>query len=130
MFGYEYNDGGRSKYYKGKAGDCVCRAIAIVTGLDYKEVFDDLKYYTGQNPNRGIKSHSKGLRQYMSLLGFRYGIAPPATTLCEGKLPSKGKLVCIDKSHAIAVIDGVVYDSFDSRFKYKKPRVIVGYFIN
>jgi len=37
------NDGGRSKAgYKGKAGDCVVRSIAIVTGLSYQKVYDDL----------------------------------------------------------------------------------------
>ena len=27
-----YNDGGRSKYFKGEAGDCVVRAICNATG--------------------------------------------------------------------------------------------------
>ena len=37
------NDGGRSKAgYKGKAGDCVVRSIAIVTRLPYQKVYDDL----------------------------------------------------------------------------------------
>ena len=34
-----YNDGGRKKAgYKGNAGDCVCRAIAIAANLNYAEV--------------------------------------------------------------------------------------------
>ena len=38
-----YNDGGRSKYFKGeKVGDCVVRAIAVAANLDYKEVYDEL----------------------------------------------------------------------------------------
>ena len=41
---YKYNDGGRADAgYKGKAGDCVVRAIAIATGLPYQEVYDGLK---------------------------------------------------------------------------------------
>ena len=36
-----YDDGGRAKAgFKGKTGDCVCRAIAIATGKPYKEVYD------------------------------------------------------------------------------------------
>ena len=31
---FSYNDGGRSKYFKGEAGDCVVRAIAIATDSD------------------------------------------------------------------------------------------------
>ena len=41
---HHFNDGGRSQYFKGaKAGDCVVRAIAIASGLDYKKVYDDAK---------------------------------------------------------------------------------------
>jgi hypothetical protein len=35
-----YDDGGRSKYFKGITEDCVCRSISIATGSDYKEVYD------------------------------------------------------------------------------------------
>lgn len=44
---FVYNDGGRSKYFKGNAGDCVTRAIAIATGFDYKEVYDNIKDLVG-----------------------------------------------------------------------------------
>ena len=40
---FKYNDGGReASGYKGKAGDCVARSIAIVAGLPYQEVYDAL----------------------------------------------------------------------------------------
>ena len=42
---WEYSDGGRSKYFKGKADDCVTRAIANATGKDYKEIYDDLNMF-------------------------------------------------------------------------------------
>lgn len=29
---FVFDDGGRSKYFKGTGGDCVARSIAIVTG--------------------------------------------------------------------------------------------------
>ena len=39
----EINDGGRAAAgYKGKAGDCVIRSIAIVSGLPYQKIYDDL----------------------------------------------------------------------------------------
>ena len=34
------SDGGRSKYFKGSAGDCVVRAICNATGKDYLEVYN------------------------------------------------------------------------------------------
>ena len=40
---FTYNDGGREAAgYKGKAGDCVCRAIAIAADLPYQQVYDRL----------------------------------------------------------------------------------------
>ena len=39
----EINDGGRTAAgYKGKAGDCVVRSIAIVSGLPYQKIYYDL----------------------------------------------------------------------------------------
>ena len=39
----QINDGGRAAAgYKGKAGDCVVRSIAIVSGLPYQKIYDDL----------------------------------------------------------------------------------------
>jgi hypothetical protein len=38
---FQYDDGGRAAAgYKGKAGDCTCRAISIATGLPYQHVYD------------------------------------------------------------------------------------------
>jgi hypothetical protein len=38
-----YNDGGRKDAgFKGNAGDCVCRSIAIITEKPYREVYDAL----------------------------------------------------------------------------------------
>ncbi len=49
-----YNDGGRSNYFTGKGvGDCVARAIAIASGIDYKEVYDTLA--EGQSTQRVTK---------------------------------------------------------------------------
>lgn len=36
---WKYNDGGRRKYFKSGAQDCVCRSIAIATGRDYMEIY-------------------------------------------------------------------------------------------
>ena len=39
----QINDGGRfAAGYKGKAGDCVVRSIAIVTNIPYQKIYDDL----------------------------------------------------------------------------------------
>ena len=51
-----YDDGGRSKYFKAEhVGDCVCRAIAIGTGKDYKEVYDLINH----TPNKREKCDAR-----------------------------------------------------------------------
>ena len=41
-----YDDGGREAAgFKGKTGDCACRAIAIATQMPYKEVYDLINEY-------------------------------------------------------------------------------------
>lgn len=51
-----YNDGGRSNYFKGKkVGDCVARAVAIASGIDYKKVYDT--FAEKQSKQRFTKKH-------------------------------------------------------------------------
>jgi uncharacterized protein (DUF111 family) len=38
MANWKFDDGGRAK--AGYKGDCVCRAIAIATGIPYRDVYD------------------------------------------------------------------------------------------
>ena len=61
---FNYNDGGRDKYFKGTTGDCVTRAIAIACNLDYKKVYDDLfalnKAYANSKRNKVAKAIKKG----------------------------------------------------------------------
>ena len=43
MIGYAKNDGGRAASgRRGQTGDCVVRAIAILTGADYDRVYNDM----------------------------------------------------------------------------------------
>ena len=62
---FKFNDGGRSKYFKGFTGDCVTRAIAIATGLDYKKVYDDLNEMAKHEKGKHKKSNSRtGVYKY------------------------------------------------------------------
>ena len=69
MCDFKFNDGGRSKYFKGKgAGDCVPRAIAIATGKDYKEVYNAMA-----NGMMGIgeqRSARNGVKKKVDILFF------------------------------------------------------------
>ena len=55
------DDGGRSAAgYKGKAGVCVVRSIAIVTGMGYQKVYQDL-----YNANENFRITSKTKLHYL-----------------------------------------------------------------
>lgn len=124
---FKYNDGGRSKYFKGLAGDCVTRAIAIATNKDYKDVYNEVGKIIGYTPRNGVKK--KDTRKVMQHYGFKWvscmGIGTGCTThLKEDELPS-GIIVCKVTAHITCIIDGVINDTFDPSRDGK--RCVYGY---
>ena len=60
----EFNDGGRAAAgYKGQAGDCVVRSIAIVTGLPYQKVYDQLFKANEEFRNTSKTKLARSLKQ-------------------------------------------------------------------
>ena len=145
---WEYNDGGRSKVgFKGDAGDCVVRAIAIATDLPYDKVYYDLaeanreyakgkrnyvaKYIQkrGSTARNGV--YKQVFRPYIESLGFKFvptmSIGSGCTVhLKANELPS-GKIICSVSKHLVAVIDGVIQDTFDC--SRNGTRCVYGYFV-
>jgi len=119
---FNYNDGGRSRYFKGlNAGDCVARSIAIATGLPYITVYSQLanlnKVAFGKKTARG-GLHRDVYKPYLESLGFVRCKAPKF----EGRkarpadMPS-GIVIASQAKHLVCVIDGVCQDTFDSSDK-------------
>lgn len=129
-----YNDGGRAEAgYKGRAGDCVVRAIAIATERPYAEVYESLASGTAterrtkrggktsgrRSAREGIHTGRKWFKEYMRGLGWRWvptmGIGTGCTVrLAKGELPM-GRLIVAVSRHYLAVIDGVIHDTHDSQ---------------
>jgi hypothetical protein len=120
-----YDDGGRkSSGYKGSAGDCVARAVAIVTGSDYADVYSELSALAGlerksrgASARNGIRTSRKWFKDYMQACGFSWtptmGIGTGCKVhLADGELPA-GRLVVAVSRHYTAVVDGVIHDTFD-----------------
>lgn len=110
------NDGGRSKAgYVGSAGDCVVRAIAIVSGKDYQSVYDDLFRLSGKSPRQGVSK--KIYHRYLLSIGFRWTPCMFIGSGCKVHLKKQelpdGKIICRLSKHLAAVIDGVIHDTFD-----------------
>jgi len=140
---FVYNDGGREAAgYKGKAGDCVCRSIAIAARLPYQEVYDRLaegnasqrksKRSKGKrirSARNGINTTRKWFKDYMLELGFVWTPTMHIGSGCKvhlkaDELPS-GRLVCNVSKHQVTVIDGVVNDTYDC--SRKGTRCVYGY---
>jgi hypothetical protein len=125
-----HHDGGRAAAgYTGKAGDCTTRAIAIASGLSYAEVHQALAERTGaqrrtkRTPKRpasaehGINVKRQWFKDYMLSLGFRWTPTMQIGQGCKvhlraGELPM-GRLVVSVSKHVTAVIDGVIYDTYN-----------------
>jgi hypothetical protein len=122
-----YNDGGRQAAgYKGSAGDCAVRAIAIATGLPYREVYALVgEHAKNEKPSRRRRGqshprtgvHAVTMQKIMAEVGWRWTptmrIGSGCTThLTEAELPS-GRLIVNLSRHFAAVIDGVVHDTYD-----------------
>lgn len=138
---FQQSDGGRSAAgFKGSAGDCVCRAVAIAAELPYAEVYSRLAAETGAqragkrgkraaSARSGVNTTRKWFKDYMTGLGFRWvptmQIGSGCTThLKADELPS-GRIVVSLSRHMAAVIDGVLHDNHDS--SRSGSRCVYGY---
>ena len=136
-----YNDGGRSKYFKGEANDCVVRAICNATGKDYKEVYDAINQLakserTGKR-KRGVSSARNGVYKctekiYLESIGWVWHptmqIGQGCTVhLAADELPA-GTLIVQVSGHLTCVKDGVLYDNHDCT--RGGSRCVYGYYTN
>lgn len=120
------NDGGRqSAGFRGLAGDCACRSIAIAAGLPYSEVYNRLAHemrsgrHVGKvrSPRNGVQVRRTWFKRYMAGLGFEWVPTMHIGQGCrvhlrQGELP-QGRLVVQVSKHLTAVIDGVIHDTHD-----------------
>ena len=140
---FKFNDGGRKQSgYKGSAGDCVTRAIAIVTGKTYNEVYDrmfvEIKKFAATNRSAAAKRAERGggragttprngisKKVYHKYLIEEIGMIWTPTMLVgqgckvhltENEFPS-GKLIVQIARHLTTVIDGVINDTWNGSGK-------------
>lgn len=136
-----YSDGGRSNYFKGQTGDCVCRAICNATGEDYKKIYDLINQIsksekTGKR-KRGTSNARTGVYKYTeqeiigNILGWKW--IPTMTIgsgckthLNENELPNGTLIVRVSK-HLTCVKDGVLYDTYDC--SRDGTRCVYGYWV-
>ena len=146
--GFELNDGGRELAgFKGGAGDCVVRAIAIAAQLPYLQVYEDLRAANatyadqrndklarllnakGASPRNG--NHRNVFHDYIVGHGFDWIPTMKLGAGCQvhllaSELPS-GRLIVKVSKHLTAVIDGVIQDTHNP--SRGGSRCVYGYYI-
>jgi hypothetical protein len=136
-----YNDGGRSKYFKGTTGDCVVRAICNASGRDYKEVYDVInelaKNERKGKRKKGVSNARTGVyrtteKKYIEeVLGWKWVATMRIGEGCkvhlnEEELPN-GTLIVSVSRHLTCVKDGVLYDTYDC--SRGEERCVYGYWV-
>lgn len=130
------DDGGREAAgFKGRADDCVCRAIAIATALPYRDVYDELNRRVKAAKGRGGKSAREGVKRsvyetYLRELGYAW---TPTMKIGSGvtmhlrtsELPP-GRIIVRLSRHVAAVVDGRLHDTHDC--SRGGARAVYGYF--
>lgn len=126
---FELDDGGRSAAgYKGSAGDCVARSIAIASGRPYFEIYQRLVAETGdqrtgksgkrpRSARNGVDVGRKWFKDLMAELCFTWTSTMAIGSGCkvhlrDGELPM-GRLVVAVSRHYTAVVDGTIRDTHD-----------------
>lgn len=137
LLGFIYDDGGRATAgYRGHTGDCVTRAIAIATRLDYQHVYDLIntaaqrerpRHRRRSNARTGVQKPT--IRRVMADLGWTWhptmAIGTGTTThLRADELPT-GRLVVQCSRHVVAVIDHAIHDTHDPT--REGTRAVYGY---
>lgn len=147
-FPFQLNDGGRQAAgFKGGAGDCVVRSIAIAADLPYMQVYEDLRLANesyailrndrlakrlnakGSSPRNG--NHRKVFHDYILSLGFEWVPTMKVGTGCQihlrpDELPT-GVLIAKVSRHLTTIINGVIHDTHDP--SRGGNRCVYGYYL-
>ena len=141
-----YNRGGYERGSGLHRGDCVPRAITIATELPYQVVYDELKrrqeelrlksnskwaYEKKPHRNKPHFGTYKGVyRPYLEELGWSWKPTMGIGTGCKVHLKAdelpKGRILCQVSNHVVAVIDGIINDTYDP--SREGTRCVYGYF--
>lgn len=146
--GFQFNDGGREAAgFKGGAGDCVVRAIAIAAELPYMQVYEDLRIANaayaeqrndklarrlaekGSSPRNG--NHRNVFHDYILGHDFEWVPTMKIGAGCQVHLLAnelvEGRLIVKVSKHLSAVIDGVIHDTHNP--SRGGSRCVYGYYI-
>lgn len=147
---WTHDDGGREAAgFLGSTGDCVTRAIAIATGSDYQQVYDDLYERQREWAHSSRSRTAKRLRKRNNgtpRLGVMRAVYEPYLLeehdfiwtpkmqvgqgvthhVAVGEVPMQGPVILRLSRHLSAVVDGVLHDTYDT--SRDGTRAVYGWF--
>ena len=109
-----FNENPRGNYY---AGDCVVRAICVVTGDSWEKVYTDL---CAEGFACGDWGNNNAVWDvYLRSRGFKRHICPNDCSYCYSLVDfaeehNRGSYIVATGTHAVAVVDGNYFDAWDS----------------
>lgn len=131
MYKFIKSDGGKSEYkhtglkFKYLNGDCGPRALAIATGCTYEEAVIELRESAGLT-NSG--THFNGFVHSLEwedrdFHGYRFEWIPFKAVKGQKRMNpvdfcnqySTGSYICRTARHVFAVVDGILYDTWEQR---------------
>jgi hypothetical protein len=119
---FVFNDGGRAANgRKGIAGDCVTRAFAIATGLDYAtcyRIFAEANAAAGGKKSARAGMYKDVYTAVFTQHGWHWASAPRFTgrkARCADMPP--GVVIARQAKHLVCVVDGTAFDTFDCTAK-------------
>lgn len=131
IVGFKRDDGGRQAAgFKGTTGDCVVRALAIMSDRGYKECYDACASANKLfNPNRAASARNgvneNAWHYVFSYLGFQdTGVKASDNLTITSAYQQFGDCVVEIPRHLLAVKGGYVLDAWDSRFVTRKRRAL------
>ena len=136
-----YSTGGREKYFKSNVvGDCVCRAIANATGMDYKQVYDLINSYAKKehlSKRKKKKSNARNgvtkdtIWRILTDLGWKWIPTMLIGSGCQVHLNEKelnnDTLIVSVSKHLTCVKNIKLYDTYDC--SRGGTRCVYGYYI-
>ena len=120
--GYQYDDGGRyAAGFRGHAGDCVPRALAILLAADYRRVYDlfaelNMRAGRARSARKGVhKDVWQPLFRQLGMEAIDLPAKQPRPTFTQAHV-RYGDCIVATTRHLTTIIDGDLRDDRDCRF--------------
>jgi len=118
---YQYTDGGRVEAGFKSLGDCGIRAVAVACEMSYQDARKLLKEYANKG-RQGSRAISHGIYKNdmdaaLRSIGWQWNQAPKFKGRKARYSDIPGRAILRMAKHFSVVIDGTLYDSWDSSHK-------------